>query len=365
MAKFKVPFSCPQRFDLERFAMNGQVPHPMAFRRLADGFNHVVTAQKRQVFMYSCDWASLATPISAASILWPVAFRTSRGTTALVISIGLVKTDFGAVTNPSVTVIAAPLGGGGSVATVDIYFNQRSSGASVVPDDVNHQLRVLDGLTPNTEYKLEIQAINGARPIFCSIFERKATGVLAVVEGMPTRYEVDDGDDDVCNPASFTAEGDILADGLTRMVTASNNMLKHSRKHLLSYTGTGYEQVTASGVSISGSTTYSRAVGHTFHIDTTKLTTMRRSGATAVPVRMAVRSDRTAGTGTLSIGLYDLDAAAIVAEVTGIADDGLTSWSVATDSIPAQDGRYEIHAKQSNIATTHILYGVSMWPWEA
>ena len=364
MAKFRVPYSCPNRFDLERFAMNGQVPHPLALRRLADGFNHVVTAQKRQVFAYSCDWNSLATPSSAAVILWPVALRTGRGTTGLVVVIGLVKTDFGAVTTPSVSFQVAPLGGGAAVASKDIYFNQRSSGATVVPDDVNWQETVIDGLDPNTEYKIEIQAVNGARPICCSIFERKATGNLTIVEGMPTRYEVDDGDDDVCNPAGFVSEGDILDADVEKLVTASNNLLKHSRTHLLSHTSTPYEQATASGLSISGSTTYVRVVGRTFHIDTTKLTTLRRSGATAVPIRMAVRSDRTSGAGTLDVGLYDIDAAAIVAEVTGIGDDGLTSWSVATDSIPAQDGRYEIHAKQSNGTTTHILYGVSIWPWE-
>lgn len=364
MAKFRVPYAVPQRFDLERFAMNGQVPHPSALRRLADGFNHVLTVQKRQVFAYSADWNSLPTPASAASILWPVAFRTGRGTTGLVIHMGLVKTDFGAVTSPSVTVLARLLSGGGTVASVDIFFNQRSSGATVVPNDVNWQLKVMEGLDPDTEYKLEIQAVNGARPICCSIWERQAGGPGGAVEGISASYTVDDSDDDVCNPAQFESEGDILDTGIEKLITASNDLLKHSRTHLLSHTSTPYEQVTASGLTITGSTTYVRVIGRTFHIDTTKLTTLRRSGATAVPVRLAVRSDRTGGAGTLSIGLYDIDAAAIVAEVTGIADDGSTLWTVATDSIPAQDGRYEIHAKQSDAVTTHILYGVSMWPWE-
>lgn len=364
MAKFRVPYQVPQRFDLERFAMNGQVPHPMALRRIADGLNHIITVQKRQVFRYSANWASLPTPASAASILWPVAFRTSRGTTGMVVAIGLVKTDFGAVTTPSCTLMVKPLAGGAAVAQEDIYFNQRASGASIVPDDVNHQRVVLDGLDPDTEYKLEIQAVNGARPVYIGVWERLASGTLTSVEGQPTNYEVDTADADICDPSPFISEGDILDDGIAKLITASNNLLKHSRAHLLSYTSTAYEQTTASGTSISGSTSYVRVVDRTFHIDTTKLTTHRRSGATAVPVRLAVCSDRTAGTGTLSVGLYDIDAAAIVAEITGIGDSGINNWAVATDSIPAQDGRYEIHAKQSNGTTTHILYGVSMWPWE-
>lgn len=364
MAKFNVPYTCPTRFDLERFACNGQVPSPLALRRLADGFNHVICIQKRQVFMYSCNLTSLSTPSSAASILWPVAFRTGRGTTGLVIYVGLVKSDFGAVTTPSMTFLVSPLGGGGSVSA-DVYFNQRASAATIVPDEINHQHTVLEGLSPNTEYKMEIQAVNGARPVYIGIWERQHAGVGVVVEGMPAVLTVDDSDDDICNPGQFADDKDILDSGISKLVTASNNLLKHSRTHLLSFAATPYEATAASGTPVTGSTTYLDIANRTFHIDTSVLKTARRSGSTAVPIRLAVRSDRTVGTGTLSVGLYDIDAAAIVAEITGIADDGSTGWSVVTEDLPAQDGRYQLHAKQSNTTTTHVIYGVSMWPWEA
>jgi hypothetical protein len=341
--------------------------NPSALRRLADGFNHLLTVQKRQLFGYSQDWNASTSGSGSILTLWPVAFRTSRGTTGIVVSVGLVKTDvsFGSG-SPLMQLQVQTLTGGVNVASASLYFNQRSSGATVVPDDVNWQITVLEGLDPDTEYKMLMRVTDGARPISIAIWERQAGGPSAFVEGIPASYTVDDTDDDVCNPGQFESEGDILDSGIQKMVTASNDMLKHSRTHLLSHTSTPYQQISASGLTITGSTTYVRVIGRTFHIDTTKLTTLRRSGlSTAVPVRLAACSDRTAGTGTLSIGLYDLDAAAIVAEVTGIADDGVNNWSVASDFIPAQDGRYEIHAKQSNGTTTHILYGVSMWPYEA
>jgi hypothetical protein len=364
MAKFRVPYHCPLKFELERFAMNGMVPNPSALRRLADGFNHLICVQKKQVFAYSGNWASLPTPASAASILWPVAFRTGRGTTGIIVRMGLVKSDFGAVTTPSATILVIPLAGGGTVASEDIFFNQRASGSTIVPDEVNHQAVKLTGLDPDTEYKLEIQAVNGARPVYCSVWERLAAGVTASVSGHST-YTVDDTDADICNPGQFEAEGDLLDTGIQKLVTASNGLIKQSRMHLLSYTGTPYEQVTASGVSINGSTSYVRVVGHTFNIDTSTLTTIRRSGTTACPVRLAVCSDRTSGTGTLSVGIYDVNAAAVVAEITGIGDSGVNNWAVASEDLPAQDGVYEIHAKQSNGTTTHILYGLSMWTYEA
>ena len=363
MAKFRVMYTCPTKFELERYAMNGQPPSPMALRRIADGLNHVLCVQKKQVFAYSCDWNNVATAASAASILWPVAFRTGRGTTAITVEMGLVKSDFGAISTPSVSVLVKPLAGGAAVSSTDIHFNQRASGASVVPDDVNHQVAVVDGLSPNTEYKLEIQAVNGARPIYCSVFERLHAGSITAVEGALSVYLVDDGDDDVCNPAQFEAEGDILDTGIRKLITACNSMIKQSRCHLLSYTATPYEQVTASGLSISGSTSYSDVTNRTFNIDTTTLTTYRQSGADAVTCRLAVCSDRTSGTGTLSIGLDD--GGGIEAEITGIADDGINNWSVTDVTLPAQDASYTIQAKQSNALTTHILYGVSLWTYIA
>jgi len=365
MAKFKVPYHVPNRFDLERFCMNGQVPNPSALRRIADGMNHVTTVQKRQVFAYSTDWDSAPSGSSSDRIVWPVAFRTSRGTTGIIVMAGLVKSDGAGISNPLFRVSVYPLGGGSVVATKDIYFNQRASGATIVPNDVNHQTAVLGGLSPNTEYEVHMTATDGARVVFCSIWESRGAGVLVITGDVAESMVVDIDDDDVCNPGGIAAEADILDSTFSKIVTAQNNLIKQHRTHLLQYSGTDYEQIAASGVSVSGSTSYSDVVNRTFHIDTSKLTTLRRSGSTACPIRLAVRSDRTSGTGTLSVGLYDVDAASIVAEITGIGDDGSTTWSVTAEDLPAQDGHYQIHAKQSNTTTTHIIYGVSAWPYEA
>src|SRR6185503_20321095 len=97
MAKFKVPYHVPNRFDLERFCMNGQVPNPSALRRIADGMNHVTTVQKRQVFSYSVDWDNAPDPSSGiGTALWSIAFRTSRGTNGIVVATGLIAKLLGA-----------------------------------------------------------------------------------------------------------------------------------------------------------------------------------------------------------------------------------------------------------------------------
>ncbi len=372
MAKFKVPYHCPNRFDLERYCMNGQVPNPSAFRRLADGFNHVTTVQKKQVAAFVTDWDSAPSGSTSNRIAWPCAFRTSRGTGGLIVALGVVKSDTVGATEPFVRLRVFALTDGTESTVIsekDVYFNQRASAASIIPDDVNHQIAVLGGLSPNTEYKLKFSAQDGARIVYASAWEARSTGVLTIVGDQPAdNMLVDDGDDDVCNPGGFSSEADILSSHISKLVTTHNNLLKHSRTHLIQYSATPYEQVSGSGIAISGSTSYSDVVNRTFNIDTTYLTTYRRAGtATAVPIRLAICGVRTSGSGTLSVGLYDVNAAAIVAEITGVVASSPTTngWYVTSAYLPDQDGVYQIHAKQSNGTTTHVLYGVSAWPYIA
>ena len=363
MAKFRVMYTCPTKFELERYAMNGQVPSPMALRRIADGLNHVLCVQKKQVFAYSQDWNNATSGSGSILTLWPVAFRTSRGTTAITVEVGLVKNDYGLGSTPTFQVEVQPLAGGASVVTGTAHFNQRSSGASVVPDDVNYQTLVLSGLDPNTEYKLLTRVFDGARAVFMSVFERLHAGSITAVDGALSVYLVDDGDDDVSNPAQFESEGPIYDTGIRKLITACNSMIKQSRSHLLSYTATPYQQINGSGLGITGSTVYSDVANRTFNIDTGVLTTYRQSGVDAVSCTMAVCADRISGGGTLSVGLYD--GSTIQAEVTGIADPGQNNWAVADVTLPAQDASYTIHAKQSDGVTDHELYGVALWVYTA
>lgn len=353
MSSHRVPTVTRNPFHRERAALNGRVPPATEFRRRADSFNYLLGYQKKMWTCRAVDLNNVVTPSSAATYALNTYFHTGEATDAIWVYVGLVKTDYGGValgSEPEWTAIVKEFAGGATVDTVHHTFNQTSSSATIVPDDIHHTRIKLDGLSANTAYRLENQATNGARAVYMMVVEEREQVLSTATSG-------------VCDPGSCRVEGDILDDNVSRLVTANNALWRHCKAPLLCWTS-DYEFHTAGAghPTITVNTAYTDIyTNRAFTLDTRYHPTLMRS---TVPVVIAVLSDRTgAGGGTLSVRLTD---GTNHLEVTGIGDGAGITWSTAVGTLPAAlTTGWHLEAKQSNAITTHHLYAVTVFPYEA
>lgn len=329
---------------------------PTAFQRIADAYNFISCRQKKLVFWRAQPYSGVTGGSSAAINIWPIYFRTGEATTKLVIYVGVVQTPFAAVSPPLLHCQVIPGASGGTAVNASngegrLYFDGASAGTTIGPTEVSHKRLIVTGLSPDTEYRIVNACTNG----MCVVY-------MAVVEG--TNRHADDSVAGVCGLGKFSAQGPIYDEHVADLRDANNRLWKHNGAHLLSWTCDYEAQTTGAGVpSITGSTSYVDVYARDIYLATLYHNTRRRSGSTAVPVKMAVHSDRTgAGGGTLDVRLYDGTNSIAV---TGIGDSGGTTWVTATGTLPAQLANYRLQAKQSNTTTTHRLYGVSLFEYEA
>lgn len=352
MAKHLVPTKQPAIVHTEMYSGYG-LSSPSGLRRVAEGLNFVSGRQKKLVFCRAQNHLSVTGGSSAAIYAWPFYFRTGENTTALDVIVGVAVTPFAAVSPPLLVCSVKPGGGGAAVNGAgegQVTFDGASGGANIAPSEVSHKRLRITGLAANTEYKVENQLTNG----MCLVY------MVAVEAG--SRH-ADDSVTAVCSPGKYAAEGPIYDEHAQDLVDANNSLWRHNGAQLLSWSCDYEAGTSGTGVPvITVNTSYTDIYSTTLTIATLYHNTRRRSGSTAVPVKLAVLSDRTGGAGTLSVRLYDGTNSI---EVTGIGDDTGLNWSTATGTLPAQLAGYKLQAKQSNGTTTHRIYGLSLFEYEA
>ena len=351
MSEHRVPRVTRKPFHKERSALNGKPVSATEFRRRCDGFNHVIGYSKKMWTTRAVDLNNVITPSSAATYAWNSYFHTGEGTFGARLYLGLVKTDYGYAfgSPPEWTAIVKAFAGGATIVTVHHTLNQSATSATVVPDDIHHVIIELDGLSPNTAYRLENQATNGARAVYMMLVEKRDPVVTTGTTG-------------VCDPGLCRVEGDIDTTNIELLIDASNKLWRHNQSPLFCWMA-DYEFHTAGAghPAITGNTSYTDVyTNRAFTLDTRYRTTLMR---TTVPVTMAVLSDRNFGdTGTLDVRLTDGTNSV---SVTGIGDGTGLTWSTTTSTIPAAlTTGWHLEARQSNTTTTHHLYGVILFPYE-
>ena len=352
MSSHRVPSVTRSPFRKERSALNGRLPSANEFKRRANAFNYLLGYQKKMWTCRAVDLNNVVTPSSAAIYAWNTYFHTGEATDAIWVYLGMVKTDYGYAigSEPSVTLTVKAFAGGATIDTVTHTFNQSATSATVVPDDIHHTRVKLDGLSANTAYRLEQQVVNGARLVYMMVVEEREAVLSTATSG-------------VCDPGSCRVEGDIDDANISKLITANNALWRHCKAPLVCWLA-DYEFGTAGAghPTITVNTAYTDVYNNKLMtLDTRYRTTLMR---TSIPVVIAVLSDRTgAGTGTLSVRLTD---GTNHIEVTGIGDGAGITWSTATTTMPAAlTTGWKLQAKQSDAVTTHHLYGVILFPYEA
>lgn len=329
---------------------------PSAMVRLADAMNYAACRQKKLVAWRAQNFRAVTGGSSAAINIWPFFFRTGEVTSKLIVYAGLVQTPFAAASPPQLRCRVIPgISGGTAVNATNgegtIYFDAASAGATVTASEVTHKRFVITGLSADTEYRIVNECTNGMCVVYMVIYEA------------PSRH-ADDTVAGVCGTGKYQAQGPIYDEHIADLVDANNRLWKHNGAHLLSWACDYEAQSAGVGVPvITVNTSYTDVYSRDFYIATLYHNTRRRTtAATQVPVVMAVHSERTGGTGTLDVRLYDGTNSI---EVTGIADSGAIAWVKASGTLPAQLANYRLQAKQSNGTTTHRIYGVSLFEYES
>lgn len=339
----------PTVIDDERFSSNGMVPSAALMRRLADGFNFVSGRCKKQVFVKAQALDSVS-PGEAAQIFWCGYFRTGENTTGLRVAAGLGYTDFGFSTSPYMQLTirdTVPA----TIISPKWTFGGSGGGATVTPSEIHNVQDFVTGLSANTEYQWYAEHAQGARLVYLSLTEGES------------RHS-DDTITAVCNPALYPVEGPIYDSHIADLVEANNKLWRHNGAHLISWCSPGDpDDATA-----FSSTTYKNAIDFASATVTAatpgwNLFTQYHNTAnrTTVPVKMAIKSERASGAGTLDVKLTDGTNSITI---TGIGAGSSTTWqtSVAAN-IPAQGGtKWDLHAKVSS--GTHRITGLSLFSFE-
>lgn len=322
-------------------------PSPTAMQRLAQGFNYISVVQKKQILFRAQNHRSLAG--GGNDIVWPIYFRTGEGTLGIVVRCGVTRKAGGAATPPFLN-YDVKLPPNTAVVSKSLYFDGGTGSGVAVPEQIARKAIYLQGLSPNTEY----------------IGEAKCTDGLTLAWMSVTEYREQHADDDlagVCSPAKFANEADILDEHLEDLIEANNLLWRHNGSHLLMWTCDYADRASSPWVS---STSYVNILDATkdpaVRLVTDYHSTRRRTGSAGVPVKMAVRARRVAGTGTadfrLTNGTQNIDIAG-AAIATGEA------WFTATANIPDSAADWKMQSKVSVGTTTVEISAWSLFEYEA
>lgn len=339
----------PTVVDDERFSSNGMLPNAALMRRLADVFNFVAGKCKKQVFLKAqpLDAVQAGEP---AQVFWGGYFRTGENTTSIRVCAGLGFTDYGFVTAPYMQLIVkntVPT----TVLSPKWTFAGSGGGSVITPAEIHYIQDNVTGLSTNTEYQWHVEQANGARLVFLSLTETDS------------RY-ADDTVTAVCNPALFPAEGPIYDAHIADLIEANNKLWRHNGAHLISWCSPGDPDDTTAltatsytnAIDLSSTTITGATPG--WNLQTRYHNTVNR---TTIPVKMAIKSERASGVGTLDVKLTDGTNSITI---TGIGAGSPTTWqtSVAAN-IPAQNGtKWDLHAKVSS--GSHRITGLSLFEYE-
>jgi hypothetical protein len=349
MSRYTINFVKMFPTAVEKFANNGQPVSASAGKMLANKLNQVAGRRVKVFGVWGQDLGNVSSGAGSAS-WYRSAFITGPVVTGVRIYAGFALTDYAPTTPPGFA-IQINTTAGASVAAKTIYFYGTGSTA-VTPDGIKHCIIDVEGLSGNTEYYAHISTLDGVRPVYMTTCERYQLSAVDSVAGYSS-------------PGAFVADGPIYYTHYSKLVTAANGEWKHGGKHLITYQpdltlSSVYSLTSTSYVNIfdGASSVASSSAGYT--LNTAYDGTYSR--ANAIPVKLLVRAQRTAGAGTLS--LQATDGTNSVA-ITGVGS-GSAAWYSTTATIPAQtDTKWDLQAKVSAGGTTFDIFAVSFLEYES
>lgn len=351
MTKVIVPPIAPGPIPEDRFAQNGDMPSQTALRRVATGYNHVAVNQRKLVFAKSYYTQSTYTPASANEITNYFSFRTGENVSELCVWLGLAPATSTNGTNKASTEVGF-YDGSTTVITRNQFYPKVQSGA-FQPSEVAWfwtKVTTADGILANTDYCGYVNQFNYSRVHTVVVYEKSDKIAVSTVDG-------------VCNPLNWETSKPIYDANVQELAETGTKLWRHNAKQLLSISRedstTSFTVNSATASNIHSSATAWSATAPGYILETQYHDT--QSGD--VPVELAARIRRTAGTGDLTISLEQNGSTLLSKTFSGTST---TPHAITTGTITAQAGvKTDVFAKCSNGTTTYEIDCIGLWEYES
>lgn len=340
MASHPIQYGTPGILHEERFAMNGDGPEGVAFRRIANGIN-TTSARLRKVELAAIEFFNSVPSGGAGTADWWRAFmRTGEDCAGIVHYVGLAKSDYASADNPRVTIANVNIGSGATLSTTSIPYASRTTTSDVNPEDVHHVASVVTGVASDTEYGFLMSRISGGRPVYWAI------GELGSGIG-------DDTGDSIVNPAPYLDGGPIYYQDIREVHQKLTTIKKHNAVHLFNWSWDGTSSmsrtantygpaITTVGASPPNAATFGWSVDLTGHGTLLK----------NVPITFYGRARTSSGT-TNNIRLVDQAGNAIVT-LSGFTT-GTAQWKTGTGTTSESTTRLHVEFKSDGAATFEMF----------
>jgi hypothetical protein len=339
--------SIPARLEPLLQAIVGGRVSGSAMRRAAEALTYIASRQKKVVLRRAQDLANHISTSTSAGDIWPCYFRTGENTTAVEVFAGLTRAEPVVASPPTLTVAVKTPDGTSTLSSGVLTHDGGSGSLPVTPERISHGRLLLDGLSPDTEYRIDSTPAS-----------RTAVSYMTIREAPD--LEPDDDVLGVVSPNKYPVGGPIYDEHIQDLIAAANALWMHNAAHLLAWGGKYEAHPTAVGVPLlaaSSADTYEDVDGVEFYLPTALRTTKKLAD---LQVRFGVLGERTAGSGTTDIRLVN----------SGLTDSldlsfgagSRTVWTVDSQSMPVPDDNWKLQFQQSNTSTTFALYGVTLFP---
>jgi hypothetical protein len=333
----------------ERHARNGQRASAAAFNRIASGYNFIACAQRKLVICRTQRLQAYAT--ASAGRIWPFYFRTGIGTDSLVVYVGVSQTATSHSSAPKLQLDVIR-------SSDDVIVNTGSDGVLEFegtvsatlsnPNDISHKRLIIRGLAPETEYHCYPATTNGMKVHYLMAHEAISKVADDTVAG-------------IARPSRFVVEAPIEDIDVSDLNDAGNRHWSGSGSQLLSWAPDNDLGNSAPDIS---SNTYVNILSATNGWTPVQRMQTQYHGTAlrpnTIPVKLAVRALRSAGTGTGSFRLWDgTNAIELTMDLTGTSQ-----WFKLETVISGTPADWEMQCKANAAGGSVQIFAVSLFEYE-
>lgn len=346
-----IPPIRPNGIPEERYAQNGDVPSQAALRRAAWAYNHASVHQRKVLFLGCYDTQATYTPATATETTVYFSFRTGENVESVRFFVGLAP-----ATQANGTAQAYVQGkiydGTTLLSAPEMYYPKVQLGAFQQSEVAwaKSEITIADGLLPNTDYCGYLNQINYSRIHSVMVHETALSTGVSSVTG-------------ITDPKPWETNKPIYDAAVQGLAETGTKLWQHNGRPLISIgrddstttrtvNSISYQNFDDAGTSAWSASAPGYMVNTLYH-DTS-------SGD--VPIEIACRCRRTAGSGSLFIRLVQDGITLFTTEFTG---PNVSPHALATATIPAFDSTKTDILVAASLGTTYEIDSLAIWEYEA
>lgn len=206
--KIQIPKRLPRLVEPQRYGLNGRLPNPRAFQRVATAANHIAARRGKLLFVKSAQLAHVHLGVAGTNTTWMWKSRTGAAARSVTFMVGL-GTNATTILPPPDPRCYFSLDDGVSVVNTEQLRHAKRASESLPSTGIDitniSHLRIEQPVSPDTEYAFSLILEEYARVVYLCAYE--------------TPSDVRDTGHMIVDPAPFLAENPIYDMGpLVRQV---------------------------------------------------------------------------------------------------------------------------------------------------